>query len=96
MTLDLNTLSSLIGIVTSLVFSYFPGVKDWFETLEAGQKRLVMVGVAVVVVGALFGLSCAKLFNVLACTWDGVYDGLKLILSFMVANQATYVMFRKR
>lgn len=45
-----DALVAVSGIVVSLVFAYFPWVKDWFDKLEPTQKPLanllVLLGVA--------------------------------------------------
>lgn len=93
MTLEL--LSMLVGAVTSLAFSYFPGIRGWFEKLLPNQKRLVNIGVAVVCAGAVFGLSCANVVNYLTCDLDGGLIALKVLLNFVIANQAAYALTPK-
>lgn len=83
-------LVALVGIVTSLVFSYLPHVKDWFDAQTANVKRLLQVAVAVVVAGAVFGLSCAGLLHGFTCDWAGALSMLRLVVVFVIANQAAY------
>ena len=48
-------LSSVSGIVLSLVFSYVPGVKEWFEPLANKYKQSIIGGLLVVVAASIFG-----------------------------------------
>jgi len=84
-------LSALVGVVVSLVFSYFPAVSEWFAQLEGNEKRLLQLGVAFVVTGAIFGLGCAAVIDSgFACDWAGALDAVSLLLSFLIANQTAY------
>ena len=83
-------LVALVGIVTSLVFSYFPIVKTWFDAQEPNVKRLLQVGIAVVVSGAVFGLSCAGILSGFSCDWPGALAMLRLVVIFVIANQTAY------
>lgn len=83
-------LSLIVGVVLSLLFSYFPGLKGWFEKLQPDEKRLVMLGVLFVVTAGIFGLSCAKLFEYFVCSWSGVWEAVKLFILAAVANQTAY------
>lgn len=90
-----DELVALVGVVTSLVFSYFPVVKDWFAAQAPNVKRLLQVAVAVVVSGAVFGLSCAGIVSGFSCDWPGALDALRLILVFVIANQTAYAVTPK-
>lgn len=93
--LTLEFLSQLVGVALSLLFTYFPVVKDWFENLQPKYKPLVMLGVNFLVLAVLFGASCASLVYVVPCTVDGGLYMLRLLVQAMVANQVTYVFTRK-
>ena len=54
MTLDL--LSMILGVVTSLLFEYFPGLATWFNGKPANVKKLLQLAMAVVIAGCAFGL----------------------------------------
>jgi hypothetical protein len=90
-------LASLAGIVLSLVFSYFPGLKTWYDGLDSAAKSLVMA-IAVVVVGvAAFGLSCWPAFPwpVFTCDMPGFWGMAAAVVAALVTNQSTYVITRK-
>ena len=83
-------LSALAGIITSLLFSYIPGLREWFDPLTGDTKRLLQLGVAFVAAWAIFGLSCAEVLATFTCDWPGVLVVLRLIMAFLVANQTAY------
>jgi len=90
-----ETLALIAGVVISLIFSYIPGLKTWFETLAPDMKRLFMLGVLFVVTAALFGLSCAGLFAYFPCTWAGAWEALQLFILAAIANQTAYQLSPK-
>jgi len=93
--LTLDVLSQITGIALSLLFTYVPGAKDWFENLETKYKPLTMVAVNLVVLGAIFGLSCSGVIYVAPCSVEGGLSMLRLFVQAMIANQATYLVTRK-
>ena len=94
--MTLEMLSALVGVVTSLIFSYFPGVSDWFAALESNVKRLLQLAVAFVVTGAIFGLGCAGIVDSgFACDWTGALDAVSLLISFLIANQTAFSLTPK-
>jgi hypothetical protein len=54
-------LSSIAGVLLSLLASYLPGFSTWFDRLSATHKRLLMLGVLAAVTAAIVGLTCAGL-----------------------------------
>jgi hypothetical protein len=105
---DATTLSTVASAVLSLGFSYVPKLKDWFEKLGGSadgsddggtRKRLVMLGLLVLVSLSTFGLSCAGLgadigINV-ACDQPGAIGLLKALVLAIAANQGTYMITKR-
>lgn len=88
-------LSSIAGIVLSLIFSYIPGVKQWFGVLKPSMKQAVMGGLLLLVAASVFGLSCAGLDVGVVCDVDGALGLLRLLIAALVANQSTYLITKK-
>ena len=88
-------LSSISGIVLSLVFSYIPGAKRWFDSLEREYKQLVMGILLFLVSAGVFGLSCAKIFEYVTCTKEGLLGLISTFISALVANQSVYLITRR-
>lgn len=88
-------LAGAAGVLASLVASYVPGVREWFDGLEGTQKRGVMALVLLAVaVGATFA-ACTGTLD-LGCKRDD-FTGwlLKLggvLLAALTANQSTYLI----
>ena len=87
--------SGIAGVVLSLVFSYVPTVRGWYEGLESQGKSLIMLGLLVVVSGSIFGLSCANVLNYLTCDQAGALQLGQIFLNALVANQGVYLVTRK-
>lgn len=92
-------LMAVLGAVTSLAFSYLPGLSDWFDKLDVKQKRLVNAGVLLVAAIAFVALACAGLasqFNIpVTCTQAGVVEVLKALFAAYVGNSVAYTASRK-
>lgn len=83
-------LSSIAGIVLSLVFSYVPGINSAFGALKSETKRLIMAGLLLIVAGSAFGLSCAGLWPTVTCDQDGALGLIGNLVAALIANQAAY------
>ena len=53
-----ETLSLITGTLLSLLFSYVPEIHDWFSNFEPTRKRLIMLGLLLLVSGSIYGFSC--------------------------------------
>ena len=56
-------LSSLAGILISLLASYLPGFSPWFGNLDPNFKRLIMLVFLVVAAVGSYGVACAGWVN---------------------------------
>lgn len=85
-------LSAICGAVVSLAFSYIPGLRTWYGKQSGDVKRLIMLGVLVVVAAAIFGLSCWGVIDNVTCDRPGAV-GLALAVFYAVAgNQAIFLI----
>ena len=108
--MNAQVLAAVAGFFLSLLFSYVPGFRSWFDGLDVshGQekggnyKRLIMAGLIVLVAGVSFGLSCAGWLDkfapdlALACTEDGAADLIMAVVLALAANQGAYALTPKR
>jgi len=89
-----QVLSAIAGVVLSLAFSYIPGLNTKFAALDVQQKKLSMLGLLVLVAGAVFGLSCTKYGAMIGvpypCTEAGAIELLKILGAAVIANQAAF------
>lgn len=87
-------LSSVAGIVLSLVFSYVPGLNVRFAALRQEVKRLIMAGLLLLVAGAVFGLACTSwgaAWGVsVSCDQAGIQTLIAAFVAALIANQAAY------
>lgn len=84
-------LVSLAGVVLSLAFSYIPGLRVKFAALESDVKRLIMLGLIVVIAAAIFGLKCAGILEIgVACDKIGLQQMVWYVILGIIANQSAY------
>lgn len=88
-----------VAVILSLFFSYFPGAEGWFKSLEATTKRLIMLGLLVVVTVGAFGLACTGYGSdfglVLECSKTGAIGLLQVLFAAVVANQSAFLISPK-
>ena len=87
-----ETLSAVFGVLLSLFMSYVPGVKTWFDKQPAINKRAIMAVGLFLVAGGAYGLSCADVINIVACTQAGVLTLVSSYIAALVANQSTFLI----
>jgi protein-S-isoprenylcysteine O-methyltransferase Ste14 len=85
----------IAGAVLAVLFAYIPGLASWFEPLENTKKRLIMLGILIVVTGAIFGLSCAGILSSVTCDKAGAISLVTALIYAIVANQGTYQILPK-
>jgi len=85
-------LALLLGAILSLVFAYFPWVKDWFDGLDSAYKPLLNAGLLLVLALALVGLNCLNLADYFECSYAGVFDAVIVWILALLGNQVTYAI----
>jgi len=83
-------LAAYAGILVSLLFSYVPGLSNWYDPLEATYKRLIMLGSLVVVALGVYGLSCGNVYSLITCDKAGYLSLVNAFIMAAIANQAAY------
>ena len=98
-----NTLILVAGVVLSLVFSYVPGARHWFDSLDkkhgeqvgGNYKRLVMLGLLALVALGAFGLGCLGRYDGVTCDVDGIWKLLEVFVLAAIGNQTAYTISPK-
>lgn len=83
-------LAAIAGAVLSLLFAYFPWLKEQFDKVPSVWKPLLNAGILLVVSLGLVGAGCLGLVNYFACSLPGVYEALYVWLLALVGNQLAY------
>jgi len=86
----MTELSTVAGILLSLLFEYVPGFRDWFNKLEDVEKRLSMAVILLISVAVIFALSCCSPLDWVDCTQAGIWTLLEAFFVALVANQTTH------
>lgn len=89
-------LAAIAGVILSLVFSYIPGISDWYGALQPTQKRLVMAVLLLAVAGGVFAGSCGGIWVTVTCDKAGALGLINALIAALVANQATYQLSPRR
>jgi hypothetical protein len=95
--MSVKELSLAAGTLLSLGFSYLPGLRTWFEALEAVYKRLVMLGLLLAAATAVFCLACLgevgkELGLAVSCDRGGGIGLLRAFILAAIANQSTFLI----
>ena len=97
MTADI--LASTASVFLSLLFSYVPGFKSWYEAQAPTSKRLIMLGLLALVAAGSFAAACAQFGDALrldvVCSRDGAIGLLETFIAALVANQAAFLISPK-
>ena len=87
-----ESLALILGAVTSIIFSYAPGLNTWFAAKTDEIKRLIMLGLMVVITASIYGLACGNLISVseFVCGQQSLLQFVSILISAVIANQGTY------
>lgn len=95
-------LSTIAGAVLSLLFSYVPGLSNWYQKLgqngdgvDGGTaRRLIMLGLLLLTAVGSIGLACtgwgASFGMTLTCDQPGIVGLIQELALAVMANQSTY------
>jgi len=89
MTLSLETLASVSGIVLSLLFSYLPGLQQKYDSLSGDYKRLIMAGMLLLTTAGLVVYDCR---SDSACYAASLEPAIRVFVAALVANQGAYLL----
>jgi len=91
-----ETLAMVAGIILTLTFSYVPGLNTQYATLSPETKRLIMLGLLILVSAGAIGIACAGLGEVLGvtltCDEVGLIQLAKALVAAIIANQGVYAI----
>jgi hypothetical protein len=94
-----ETLSLITGTLLSLFFSYVPGIHNWYTNFEPIIKRLIMLGLLLLVSVSIYGFSClgwaADWGISITCSKTGLQTLIKQTVLAIIANQSIYSLSPK-
>lgn len=88
--MESNVLVMVAGAVLSLAFGYIPGLRPWFEALDAVRKAQVMGVLLILAALGVFLAACYTPWQWATCSGEGAWQLVELLFYALVANQATY------
>ena len=91
-----ESLSLATGTLLSLIFSYIPGVHNWYTKFEPTMKRIIMLALLFVISGSVYGFSClgwAQEWGVaITCDQSGLMALIMQTVLAIIANQSVYAI----
>jgi len=91
-----ETLAMVAGIILTLTLSYVPGLNRQYATLSPEFKRLIMLGLLILVSAGAIGAACTGLSEVLGvtltCDEVGLTQLAKALVAAIIANQGVYAI----
>ena len=91
-----ESLSLVAGTILSLVFSYVPKAGGSWEKLSPERKRLIMLGLLVLVSAVAYALACAGWADQagikVTCDQAGIVGLVRALIVAVIANQSAYAI----
>lgn len=88
-----DLLALIAGTVSSLVFSYIPGIANWYNALSEDVKRTVMLVTLALVAVALYVFGCViPLISGIECGLPGIINLVWIFIQALLANQTTHAI----
>ena len=85
-----ESLAMIAGVILSLLFSYIPGFRAWFDQFEPEAKRLFMLLLLVLSTAGAFVLACAGVLGGIVCAPPDLYRVIGALIMAVIANQSIY------
>jgi hypothetical protein len=80
------------GVALSLLFKWFPKLNTWYAGQSSTVKRLIMLGLCIVVGAVVASAACIKLFHWVSCDEQGLVRLVFAIFAVVAGNQNTYLL----
>ena len=75
----------------ALAFDYLPKLRDWFDSLDPTQKRLLNLGLVLATAVVLFVGDCFSIFDTnLVCDAKGGFDALYMVFVALAVNHGVH------
>lgn len=65
-------LSAILGTALTLIFTFVPQVKDWYEAKDARTKAQIMAFGLLIIGACVTALSCYGVISAVVCTQTGI------------------------
>lgn len=86
-----DLMALIIGAVISVLFSYVPGLNAAYAALKEEYKKLIMLGLLIIVSGVIYVGSCKGWFVTdIVCGKEGIWSLLTILIYSVVGNQGAF------
>lgn len=83
-------LVAIASVLLSVLFTYVPGMNEWYAGMQKTHKQLLMGGLLVLTTGFIMLSSCMEWWTWVECDKQGVLDMLATLALAIAANQGTH------
>lgn len=85
-------IAAIIGALVSVLFSYFPKLNTLFAALTENKKKLIMLGLMVLVSAGIYVGQCVLSWwaTDLVCGQAGLWRLATILISSIVGNQGVF------
>lgn len=91
-TMSPELLSVIAGAILSLLFSYFPRLNTKYAALDDGVKKLIMLGILLIVIISLFVLACVQFISIdgFVCNRQNAFTFAWMFIYAVLGNLGTF------
>lgn len=93
-----DQLTIIAGALLALAFSYVPGLAEKYQAKDETTKRLIMLGLLVLVAAGSFGLACGGVVEFaggVACNRSGLVNLVQSLIFAIASNQGVYKLTKR-
>lgn len=85
-------IAMIVGAFVSVLFSYFPKLNTLFAALQANKKKLIMLGIMILISAGLYAGDCYLDLWItdLVCGKEGVWRLVTILIASIVGNQGAF------
>jgi hypothetical protein len=90
MTITPEVLVGFAAGLLAVLFEYVPGLSGWYDKQRDEHKRLLMLGLLVLVCAVVFAVGCAGYLDTVSCDQAGVLQLLWMLGIAIGVNQGVH------
>ena len=82
----------VLSVISSLIFSYFPKLNEWFASKPENYKKFFMLGLLFLISAGSFGLACAAILPIegFVCGKESLIHFVWIFILAVLSNQGIY------
>lgn len=86
------SLGTILQTIFTVALDYFPVIAKKFDSYAEAKKKLIVAAGAIIIVGGLFGLTCANVLTTnLVCSTSGGLNAVTTIIWVFIVGQGVHI-----